>query len=305
MTLTEFLAHGLREGDRCTVAIKSYATGETKDHTLFFKGFRFYFGKTHAESVDDIIPVFCLPAKGGDKPSRRHFDECATWLENIVSIVPDGTPRPLTDGDLSSLQAAEGVTERRVRGQLEAIVREMATLFPGRKIVFERDDRPCGVHWYGHDGEAAGCDISAIYKDTETDHILADIEESDCVPEYGVRLSDIEPESWGELLLTVMRTIQTPGEADGQFVAPDAKEKDIPEAPKDTCPVLTTTGLIRKLRQNRWFRALPTETKRSILEHDFDNVDTVSDPELDLKYAFMNDHYRDLIYREGVEADKA
>lgn len=137
MTLIEFLSLGIKQGQKVTLHLKDSNKAGTVTVRAFFFGFRFEAYSSVAYKPEQIIPVFNKVAKNG-KMLRAHIDQ-STWPEYIEYIETDDNAQTLDSDTACSLLNATENLEQAAKRQVRGILKEMNTLFPGKRILLGPD----------------------------------------------------------------------------------------------------------------------------------------------------------------------
>lgn len=265
MTLIEFLSLDIKQGQKVTLHLKAPHSDATEGIPAFFYGFRNYAYHGVAHGADEIIPVFNKVSSRGKK-LRAHLDQ-STWLDEIAYIeVQDGNDRPKTAEEASSLLSATENLEQAAQRQVHDILKEMSTLFPGKRILLGPDGYIVQADYYLKYGCDSGYVDSAGWEDG--------------APAYGLSLSCEHVDRaatgsfrvlWQDMLHSLLQAIEDPIVEDcdkKNFVDTDTMTwKDIPLPDPKTCPVLDACGSLHALRANLWFKGLSDRQKR----REFDN----------------------------------
>ncbi len=262
MTLAEFLSIGLNHGQKCKVTIQNPSDRKASVYEVFFFGFRFYCYRTTGQTPDDIIPVFNEPTKNGKMSSKRfHAEYC--WLGNIVNIEPLNPGQAhLTKREVCSLDRAAMGNDARCRASLYDIVREMNTLFPGKKILIQPGTRVCAIGYAKYD--CYPVQIAAVYLDGDGQMVYdlsGDDYSAEAVPEKSVDPAN----SYAELLLSVLESIEDPVYGEESFIHEKTPWDAIPDVDYDKTPAIGAAKCMKTLKQNRWFDSLPLEKKQKHL----------------------------------------
>ena len=289
MTIIEFLSLGLVPGKKYNVTLKTSFDKKPVTETLFFKGFRFYYGRSHGDREEDIIPVFNEMTKNG-KMSPRHYTARSTWTEYIVSVTDPEAEKDPTQEPIRVLSFKEAdsmyLTVRNIENnawrQLMTLLHEMGRLFPGRDIQISDDVAPGAVFYYKHG--CAACTITrAIPNDGGTPAFYL-------VDEYldeAANWDQIEPTSWAFLLSAVMDAIRHPFFPDDEdkktFIDMDASWKDIPLDKVEDTLVLKETRLLDSLAADLWFKRLTEKQKKETFKP-FDKTPEQIDKEWDTEW---------------------
>lgn len=266
MTLIEFLSLGIKQGQKVTLHLKDSNKAGTVTVRAFFFGFRFEAYSSVAYKPEQIIPVFNKVAKNG-KMLRAHIDQ-STWPEYIEYIEMDDNARTLDSETAGSLLNATDNLEQAAQGQVYDILKEMNTLFPGKRIQLGPDTYEVNVDYYLKYGCDSGYAVNAGW--------------ADGAPVFGLSLSCEYVENaasgsfsvrWQEMLHALLEAIEYPAvdveDKTENFIDTDtATWKDIPLPDPKACPVLDACGCLHDLRANLWFESLSDEDKKK----EFDNL---------------------------------
>lgn len=266
MTLIEFLSLGIKQGQKVTLHLKDSNKAGTVTVRAFFFGFRFEAYSSVAYKPEQIIPVFNKVAKNG-KMLRAHIDQC-TWPEYIEYIEMDDNAQTLDSDTACSLLNATEKLEQGAQRQVHDMLKEMNTLFPGKRILLGPDTYEVNVDYYLKYGCDSGYVDSAGWDDD--------------APVYGLSLSCEHVDratagsfrvQWQDMLHSILQAIEYPVidvyDEKKNFIDTDtATWKDIPLPDPKTCPVLDACGCLHALRANLWFESLDVEDKK----REFDNI---------------------------------
>ena len=309
MTLIELLATGLEKGRRYIVTLAPPAPGdEPLVRELCFAGFRFYYDHKTAEDADDIIPVFNEPTASG-KMSTRHFRAYPTDVRYIISIRPaeENIPsQPLGRHELYGASSAIRALEHRYLEQLRRLLTEMDDLFPGRRIAFDPDVRPCAVRYFEHGCES--CDIMYVRYDRNRKGLLYDIQ-TEIDAEHDVPAIGFDASYYGDLLSETVNAIRDPwfGDEDDEgvtFIDRGTSWKDIPKADPERHPILTEARCLEDLREYLWFRSLTTEEKRKVFKDEVFKTDDMDDARMDYLFLYeLQPSARRVLFRQNTKED--
>ena len=294
MTLAEFLSIGLKHGQKCKVTIQNPTDKKASVFEVFFAGYRFYCNRTTGQTPDDIIPVFNEPTKNG-KMSNKRFRAEYCWLGNIVNIEPAESGQAyLTKREVGGLDRAAMNSDARCRANLYDIVREMSTLFPGKKILIQPDIQVCAIDYTKHGCYA--CEIAAVYLDGDG-QLVYDLGGNDYYAEAIPEKSVDPANSYAELLLSVLESIEDPVYGKEAFIHEKTPWDTIPDVDYDKTPALGAAKCLKALKHNRWFDSLPLEKKQEYLAGHFPPENISDDGSATASYCYELDPLvKEIIY---------
>lgn len=254
MKLAEFLAKGLKVRQMVTLVVKG-TDGKHSNIECFFAGYRTPAGKKVLADPDEaLVPLFRGKNKRGGM-SRKGIERQPARLKDIEAVYPmDDEGRfaqkeyPGAD-ELLSLCAAAETAGLSCEENAVALVRDMAKVFPGKKIFFNPADAPWATksEKYGadtgyvravwHDGKKMMFRFSGSVDEIDTD--------------------ELHIESWADFLRCLVVSIEAP------FIDEDASDteesfaynlgwEEIPNPNPGECPNLAASGLLVDLMLRLW-----------------------------------------------------
>ncbi len=266
MTLIEFLSLGLKRGQKVTIHFKNTlrlkAVYPLVERAIF-TGFRNYDYRETARSEEDIVPMFNKISKNGKK-LNAHIDQ-PTHLPFIESIDVDNSVPTLGSSDANSILNAVENLQNAAHEQVLAIIKEMGTLYPGKRIILGSDTYEVNADYYLKYGCDSGYIVNVGWDDCDKNAV------------FGLSLSCQSVESatdgdfsvnWLDMLHSLLLAIEYPTTDDDMmpgkgFYDPDTDTwKDVRLPDEKDCPVLFGSGCLHALRANMWFETLDTETKK-------------------------------------------
>ena len=270
MTLLEFVAHNLQYGQKVSLTLKN----RKEPIVCFFKGVRNWMG-SRVGMPDRLIPVFTQVTKKGTRSSREL--EQYTSLDEIISIQPyDTTLLPLEQ--IHSWWLGTRVAETIAENELKAIMKEIAEIFPGKRIPFKEEFNK-GVSVMeshgGMDSEFPGTIVSLGVND-KGEFMFLQLDTNDNVDIY--HESRVHVSNFSELLYYLVEAVMEPadkGEAPDYLVEEenvlflsDYTHETLPKADPKKHPTLHGLQIIEVLRANLWWDGLSDSEKAKIAKED-------------------------------------
>lgn len=282
MTLIEFLSLGLIPGKKYTVILKEKWAEEPVEQELYFKGFRFFYGRKTGDETQ-IIPIFNETTKSG-RMSPKHYNGIATWVEHIIDVKGTSPTQTYLYDDLLGLDRAISRIGLNVKRQTINLLQEMNELFPGKKITIDPDCACPATHYFKHGAQSvtitgAGIDANGIP--------VFDIQ-GEFDNEKDIPAEMIEPDSWPYLEKCILDSIGSPfhDEDTETFIDEDATWKAIPLEKIKKSSILEKTGILLSLAADLWMRDLPFKKKIgliSMMNHKFDPEKFIAENDEDLQ----------------------
>ena len=255
MNLTEFLAKNLKIRQMVTLVVKN-ADGKHENVECFFAGYRTPAGKKILTDPDEeIVPLFRGKNKRGGM-SRKDIAQQPASLKDIEAVYPmDDEGKfaqkeyPGADALRSLCNVAETTADACMENAI-GLVRDMAKIFPGRKIFFDTDGAPWATkpEKYGADNGY----VRAVWFEGKKMRFRF----SGAVDE--IITDDLHIDSWDDFLMCLMDAIETPfldedrSDTDESF-AWNLSWEDIPNPNPGECPNLAASGLLVNLMLELWF----------------------------------------------------
>ena len=265
MTLIEFLSLGLKRGQKVTIHFKNTlrlkAVYPLVERAIF-TGFRNYDYRETAHDAEDIVPMFNKISKNGKK-LNAHIDQ-PTYLPFIESIDVDNSVPTLGSSDANSILNAVENLQNAAHEQVLAIIKEMGTLYPGKRIILGPDTYEVNADYYLKYGCDSGYIVSVGWDDCDKNAVFA--LSLSCQSVESATDGDFSV-NWLDMLHSLLLAIEYPvtdDEMPGKgFYNPDTDTwKDVRLPDEKDCPVLFGSGCLHALRANMWFETLDTEAKK-------------------------------------------
>ena len=258
MTILEFVAHNLQYGQKVSLTLQN----RKEPIVCFFKGVRNWMG-TRVGTPDRLIPVFTKVTKKGTRSSREL--EQYTSLDEIISIQPyDIALLPLEQ--IHSWWLGTRVAETIAENELKAIMKDIAEIFPGKRIPFKEEFNK-GVSVTeshgGMDSEFPGTIVSLGINDNG--ELMFQLDTNDNVDIY--HESRVYVSNYSELLYYLVEAVMEPADKDeapdylveeeNVLFLSDYTHETLPKADPKKHPTLHGLQIIEVLRANLWWNTLP------------------------------------------------
>lgn len=252
MNIQEFIAKGLKPRQEVVLTITN--PGEKpRQVECYFAGYRALMGKKFFRNPNEgLVPVFYAKNKKGGM-SNRYIEDQPTRLKHIADIYPKGgygKKEHLSGAALRSLCNTALMTEKTCMENAIGLIRDMAALFPGKKIFFDNDAAPWAVKYekYGADNGY----VRAVWRTEKK--MMFDFSGS----VDGITTDDLHIDSWAHFLRCLIENIETP------FIDEDSSDHDesfahglswdeVPNPNPGECPFLAASGLLTDLMLGLWF----------------------------------------------------
>lgn len=269
MTILEFVAHNLQYGQKVNLILQN----RKEPIVCFFKGVRNWMG-SRVGMPDRLIPVFTQVTKKGTRSSRE-LDQY-TSLDEIISIQPYETALlPLEQ--IHSWWLGSRVVETIAENELKAIMKDIAEIFPGKRIPFKEEFNK-GVSVTeshgGMDSEFPGTIVSLGINDNG--ELMFQLDTNDNVNIY--HESRVHVSNYSELLNYLIEAIVNPvrkdevydlvEEDDNILFFRDYTHENLPKADCQKQTGLHHLQILELLRANLWWDGLSDSEKAKIAKED-------------------------------------
>lgn len=278
----EFMALNLRHGAKVTLCLKHKPNEPIE---CYFKGYRTLGGKRVALDAKDLVPVFCKVAKNGSMSNTELFDFID--FGSIKSVTTENVP-VLSLDDIHPWDNAVYMAGQTAYNQIVCMMRELSTIFPGKRILLTEPWNK-GVNVVeshgGLDSEFPGTLLDIGIDENHNlsftvdtgDHVETYPENHVYVNNYATLLVNLcgsfaspvvlQETVYGDFEITPEEYLQT-----GLFT-----HESLPKADRKLHPVLHKLGILELLRSNIWWESLDSKEKIEMSEKTLFGLREVSD----------------------------
>jgi len=253
MEIFEFISKGLKAGEKVKITLNDNTTKE-----YFFDGYDIPQG-TRMYSIELLIPIFRKVSNNGRMLSNRVY----LYLGDIANVEGEMF-KGISLEEINEMNRADDIIQNRAKEILREIVKEMNSLFPGKKIFLDPEMVGTVNATIPNNYDIDAADIYSLF--IKKGKVYCDVYTFD--DSVQKELADLCDVDYPLLLKALTDSIKDPWleESNGKNFAETLTSDDIPDADREKHPVLKSTFLLSFLAANLWYYEIldknPDETNK-------------------------------------------